>query len=369
MTLDRSIGSGLASFPLQVRAGPASWDDLSGVLARLGAERFLLLTDPGVPVAHVERVGRLLQTAAPTRLVTTAGPSAVPSGSVVVALGGTGVLDAAAAPAARSGRRPVLLPTTLPAMADTALSLSGPAGPRPVPALVRAQLEFLGTLAPGAVRPGLYAVVRNVLSVCPASYDQVCARLRPDGRYDRRALACFLALCADARTALTCYDPLEEGPAGVLRYGHAVAGALRLLGVGALRYGDAVALGMLVAARCARELGLLGAGDERAHRELLARWGAPAVLPSPVTADDVLRALWQQPGTDTVGMVLLEGLGRPHVRAGRTVTEVGRDVLRSGLAATAPAAAAVPAPAAGPPARTQPGPPAHVPGTPGRPAW
>ncbi|MEX2980885.1 hypothetical protein [Streptomyces sp. C36] len=383
VALDRSIGSGLTHFPLQVRAGHGSWDELAGIARRLDADRFLLVRDPGVPEAHTERVLHHLGRAAPTRLVPASGPDAVgaddvPPDAVVVALGGTSVLEAAGRPAARTRRGPVLMPTTLPAVLDTALSLAGPVGPRRVPVLVRAQLEFLDTLAPGAVRPGLYALVRNVLSVCPAAYDQVCARLRPDGRYDRSALASFIALCADARAALTCYDPLEDGPAGAFRYGHVVADALRVLGVGALRYGDAVAQGLLVAARCARRMGLLDAEGEAAHRELIGRWGAPAVLPRPVTAEDVLRALRQATtgtgGTDapdgTVGMVLLEALGRPHVSAGRTVTAVGEDALRAGLAAGEAAAdVLVPRPGGRDTAGTRSGPSSHVPGAPGRPAW
>ncbi|GHG62015.1 3-dehydroquinate synthase family protein [Streptomyces griseocarneus] len=393
-TLDRSIGSGVTRFPLQVRAGAASWDELTGIARRLDADRFLLVSERGIPAAHTDRVLHHLGKAAPTRLVWAAGPAAVGTdeadpGAVVVALGGTSVLDAAGRPAARTHRGPVLLPTTLPAVLDTALSLTGPAGPRRVPVLVRAQLEFFDTLAPGAVRPGLYALVRNVLSVCPAAYDQICARLRPDGRYDRSALASFIALCADARAVLTCYDPLEDGPAGVFRYGHAVADALRVLGVGALRYGDAVAQGLLVAARCARRMGLLDAEGEAAHRELIGRWGAPDVLPPPVTAEDVLRALRHAPpgagagsknitgSTDatadqdtTVGMVLLEALGQPHVSGGRTVTAVGEDILRAGLAAgEATTDAAVARPGARDTAGTRSGPSPHVPGAPGPAAW
>ncbi|PKV83553.1 hypothetical protein [Streptomyces sp. TLI_146] len=378
VALDRSIGSGLARFPLQIRAGAASWDELTGIARRLAADRFVVVSDPGVPAAHAHRVLRHLGAAAPADLVRASGTDDVPPGAVIVGLGGTSVLDAVAERAAHTRRGPLLLPTTLPAMLDTALSLVGPGGPRRLPVLVRAQLEFLDTLAPGAVRPGLYALVRNVLSVCPASYDQVCARLRPDGRYDRTALASFIALCADARAALTCYDPLEDGPAGAFRYGHAVADALRVLGVGALRYGDAVALGLLVAARCARSLGLLDAEGEAAHRELLARWGAPDVLPAPVTTQDVLEVLTTASGAQelvggpdsTVGMVLLDTLGQPHVFGGHTVAAVGRDSLRAGLEAVAVAPdALVSRPGDRDPAGTRSGPTSHVPGAPGPAAW
>ncbi|MFI1172467.1 3-dehydroquinate synthase family protein [Streptomyces melanogenes] len=374
VALDRSIGSGLARFPLQIRAGAASWDELTGIARRLDAERFVVVSDPGVPAAHAHRVLHHLGAAAPADLAGASGTDDVPPEAVIVGLGGTSVLDAVAERAAHTRRGPLLLPTTLPAVLDTALSLVGPGGPRRLPVLVRAQLEFLDTLAPGAVRPGLYALVRNVLSVCPASYDQVCARLRPDGRYDRSALASFIALCADARAALTCYDPLEDGPAGVFRYGHAVADALRVLGVGALRYGDAVALGLLVAARCARGLGLLDADGEAAHRELLARWGAPAALPAPVTAQDVLEVLRraQKVADDpdsTVGMVLLDALGQPHVCGGHTVATVGRDALRAGLEAVAAPDVMVARPGDRDPAGTRSGPTSHVPGAPGPAAW
>ncbi|MGP9022881.1 3-dehydroquinate synthase family protein [Streptomyces sp. BR1] len=330
VALDRSICSGPARFPLQVRDGSASWGELTDIARQLDADRFLVMSDRGVPAAHVDRVLHHLGAAAPAQLVWASGPDDISPDAVIVALGGTSVLDAAARPAAHTRRGPFLLPTTLPAVLDTALSLVGPDGPRRVPVLVRAQLEFLDTLAPNAVRPGLYALVRNVLSVCPAAYDQVSARLRPDGRYGRSELASFIALCADVRAALTCYDPLEDGPAGVFRYGHVVADALRALGVGALRYGDAVAQGLLVAARCARRMGLLDAAGEAAHRELLGRWGAPDLLSAPVTAQDVLRALYAA-NDSTVGMVLLDALGEPHVSGGHTVTPVGEDVLRAAL--------------------------------------
>ncbi|MFI1100497.1 hypothetical protein [Streptomyces melanogenes] len=381
VALDRSIGSGLARFPLQIRAGAASWDELTGIARGLAADRFVVVSDPGVPAAHAHRVLHHLGAAAPADLVWASGTDEVPPGAVIVGLGGTSVLDAVAERAVHTRRGPLLLPTTLPAVLDTALSLVGPGGPRRLPVLVRAQLEFLDTLAPGAVRPGLYALVRNVLSVCPASYDQVCARLRPDGRYDRSALASFIALCADARAALTCYDPLEDGPAGAFRYGHAVADALRVLGVGALRYGDAVALGLLVAARCARRLGLLDAEGEAAHRELLARWGAPDALPAPVTVRDVLEILRRSTAAggaqervgdpdSTVGMVLLDTLGQPHVSGGHTVAAVGRDTLRAGLEAVAAEPDAMaPRPGDRDPAGTRSGPTSHVPGAPGPAAW
>lgn len=128
VALDRSLGSGLARFPLQIRAGAAAWDELTRVARRLDADRFVVVRDHGVPAAHTHRVLHHLGAAAPTRLVRASGTRAVggddvSADAVVVGLDGTSVLDAVGRWAAHTRRGPLLLPTTLPAVLDTALSL------------------------------------------------------------------------------------------------------------------------------------------------------------------------------------------------------------------------------------------------------
>lgn len=367
IALDRAVLAGCAHFPVRIRHGEGSWAELARVADALGAEAFLLVTEGGVPRGHIARVLCHLGAHAPTRLVWTSGGavsegSPVAPGSVVVGLGGTAAIEAAAGLAGRGdGGRPrlVLLPTTMRAMADTALSLVGSDGrPRTAPALVQAHLEFLRTLPPTKVRGGLAPLIRNVLAVRPASYDSVAARLRPSGRYAPEVLASFLALCADCRAAAVCYDPLEQGPAEALSYGRTVAGALRAEAAGALPAGDAAALGMLVAARVAVEAGLLDPAAERAHRDLIARWGAPLRLPVPLPVERVVERVLA--GAGAGAMVLLDALGRPHTGRDGMLTATGRGLLCAGLAAVAPfpgaartgvvraPAAARPVPAAGP---------------------
>ncbi|MFI1252255.1 hypothetical protein ACH4U6_00410 [Streptomyces netropsis] len=338
IALDRYLVAGSASFPVQVRCGDDSFSELARIAAEPTPDAFVLVTERTLPRAHIARVLRHLGTAAPTCVRWLTGQDvpdrAAPTpGSVIVALGGTRVIDAAGRLAARTEGRPrlVYLPTTLRAMSDSALSLVGPTGPRPAPLLVRIQLDFLQTLTPDAVRSGLSALVRNVLAVSPAFHDRVADRLRPDARYDTGTLASFIALCLEVRATLLHYDPLEQGPATAFHYGRTVADVLRGLGADAPRYGEATALGMLVAARVARLSGLLDEEGERAHRELVARWGVPMELPATVTADDVLAALRRTASPGRPTLVLLDRLGEPHTAGGHLAAEVGEDVLRAGI--------------------------------------
>ncbi|SPE61864.1 2-deoxy-scyllo-inosose synthase [Streptomyces netropsis] len=349
LALDRYLVAGSVGFPVQVRHGDDSWSELARIAAEPAPDAFVIVTERTLPRAHIARVLHHLGTAAPTCVRWLTGQdvpdcAALTPGSVIVALGGTRVIDAAGRLAARTGgrHRLVYLPTTLRAMSDSALSLVGPTGPRPAPVLVRVQLDFLTTLSPAALRSGLSALVRNVLAVSPAFHDRVAGRLCPDARYDPETLASFIALSLEVRATLMIYDPLEQGPAMAFHYGRTVADALRGLGADAPRYGEASALGMLVAARVARLSGLLDEEGERAHRDLVARWGVPMELPATVTADDVLVALRRGAapgmpsprGTAAPGrpaLVLLDRLGEPHIEGGHLAARVGEDLLRAGL--------------------------------------
>ncbi|MER7948762.1 hypothetical protein ABTY59_15365 [Streptomyces sp. NPDC096079] len=359
--LDRSLQAGPVHVPVRVRHGAGATTELTAAVRRTGADRTVVLTEPTLPAAHLDRVLPPLEAVGPVEVRplpspprdTARGP-VVPDGAAVVALGGTRVVRAADRLARADGTRPPLLrlPTTLRAMSDAALSVAGLArpgsGPHPAPVLVLERLDFLDTLDPGALRAGVCAVVRDVLAAVPGSYDQVAGRLRSDGRYAPGTLAGFLSLCVEVRAALLAYDPLETGPATVLHYGRALARALRATArPGTLPHGADVLLGLLVAARAARLSGLLDASGEQAHTELVERAGGPRSLPEGTTADDVLAALvrgssghrpprQRTAGTGPVRLVLLDGLGAPHRERGRVLTPVAADILRAALQAFTP---------------------------------
>ncbi|WP_441249284.1 3-dehydroquinate synthase family protein [Kitasatospora sp. McL0602] len=348
--LDRELQAGSVHFPVRVRSGVTGWDELARELAGLEADLYVIVTDRAVPEGLARRVGGLrlrvpggatLQTV--ERLAERIVQGGATRRTVLVAVGGEELGAAAGVLAALlfQGVRLVRVPTSLGALCGEALSLSRrlPAemlGLHHAPTLVWGQLDLLAEEPADELRAGLTTVVRHVLAVCPAHYDRLAAVLNPEAAYGPRELAAFVALCVDARAAVVAYDPLERGPARALAYGRSLGRAVRALTGEALRPGCADALGLLAAARIAAHLGLLDAADERAHQELLLRAGLPVALPvvlpagvDPAALPAAVRAALAVGGED--GLLLLAGLGRPHVADGSLLTRVGADTLRAGL--------------------------------------
>ncbi|WP_405362212.1 hypothetical protein OG535_30845 [Kitasatospora sp. NBC_00085] len=363
--LDRRIQAGPANFALLVRGGEASWTELADRLAEFEADRFILVTDGAAPADHLARVRTIAEAQAPcTVLAPSDRPAARPASdgrTVVIAIGGE---RACGVPA------DVRLPTTLAAACGPALALlRPPAGghraPRTAPALVWVRSDVLAGRPAPETRAGMVEVIRHVLAVCPAQYEVLAKVLRPDGRYSPQAIAACLALCADARAALVCFDPFETGPALALDYGRSLGAAVHVIaaaadaggadvgapgaGVAALAPGDAEALGLLLAAHIAVHRGLLDGAGAWAHHALLARNGSATALPAlPVrsagtgarTPAAVLAA------TAGPGLLLLAGLGHPYCARGRLLTPVDATELRAaveGLGRTAVPHSRVPA--------------------------
>jgi 3-dehydroquinate synthetase len=352
-----------AEFDQLIRFGPAHFtyylrirDDtarLHQLLADLDADRFILITDKKVPARQVARMRDRLTAVAPCTV------QAVPPGehtktltglmdladaalqagmthrSVVVAFGGDRASTVAGLLAALlyQGIRLVQIPTTLLAMSDSALSLTqsvySKEGKRLLrtfhaPQFVWADLNYARSLPATEIRSALCEMIKIVLAIVPARFDWAAARLRPDAHYTTWELASFLAFCIDSRQRVVAGDPYETGQALALEYGHTIGHASELLVPGGISHGLATGVGLLAAARVAGELGYLPASDQHAHRVLLERAGAPAVLPYRVPAKDFLDLLHEDDGPGqrqarpgTIAMVLLDRLGSPH-RAGGT---------------------------------------------------
>ena len=354
---DRLIRFGATRYSYYLRIR----DDIATLRQQLGgldADRFVLVTDRRIPVRHVARMRDRVAAVAPcTVLAITPGEqaktlagvaeladAAIRAGmtrrSVIIGFGGglAGNVAGLLAALLFRGIRLVHIPTTLLAMSDSVLSLKqavntsegkNQLGAFHPPQFVWADLGYTKSLLPGEVRSALCELVKNVLAIAPERYDWAAARLRPAADYTTWELAEFVEFCVDAKQRVMADDPYETGSALVLEYGHTIGHAVELLTPGGLSHGLAVGLGMLAAARIAGELGYLTASDQHAHRILLERAGAAAILPYRIPAKDVLAALHKdnkrgyrrsQPGT--VDMILLNGLGSPHLDGGTCLTHV-----------------------------------------------
>lgn len=373
----REVRFGDVSYDFYVGRGDHAWPELRRRLGALDADRFVLVVDEGLPAATVAQARAVFAALAPTAVLRAAADEktktlatlddlaerAIAAGatrrSCVVAMGGglVGNVAGLLASLLYRGVRLVHLPTTLLAMSDSVLSLKQAVNSRRgknhlgafhPPALVWNQLDFLESLPTEEIRSALCETVKNVLSICPERYDEVAARLRPDGRYPAEVIAGFIDLCVDAKSRVMRDDPWEKHEALVLEYGHTIGHAAELLSGGSLRHGYAVGIGMLAAARISAALGYLDSADEAAHRRLLERNGTPSTLPAGLDIDAVLGAAGLDnkrgyvravPGMRE--MILLDALGQPHREDGSLISRVPTPVVRAGIASVAPAETAL----------------------------
>lgn len=364
---EREIRFGGVRYGFSVGHGPTSLRALTRKLEGLDADRFVIIADTGLSGEQIDEIARCAGEVAPTTVlpvtadekaksldvVNSLAEQLIPTGvtrrSVIIALGGGLVGNMAGLLSALvfRGLRLVHIPTTLLAMSDSVLSLKQAVnssvgknhlGTFHAPVFVWNHLDFLDTLPADEIRSALCEMIKNVLGIVPDRYAAVAARLRADAQYTPEDIAWFIDLCVDAKSAVMRDDLHERGDALVLEYGHTIGHAAELLTGGELRHGYAIGLGMLAAARIARELGLLTAQEEAAHRDLLVLNGAPTVLPAGVTLEGVLRTIsldnkrgYVKGTAGTRDLILLEGLGQPHRPAGAQITQVPEAVVRLGI--------------------------------------
>jgi 3-dehydroquinate synthetase len=367
IALDREVRFGDARYPVYVRSGPASWHELAGLLTGLHTDRFLLVTDDGVPAEAVRAVARGLDELAPVTLlrvpaderaknlstIDDLAKEALTSGatrmSVFVALGGglAGNVAGLLAHLFLRGARLVHIPTTLLAMSDSVLSLkqavNSPVGKNHLgafhaPELVWSQLDHLATLPPAQIRAALCEAIKNIITICPERYDEMAARLRADAVYSQAEFAWFIGLCLDAKQKVMAVDPHEMGRALVLEYGHTVGHAAELVTGGRFSHGLAIGVGGLAAARIATLFGIGGPAVEEAHETLLLLNGAPTYFRGDFDADRLMHAIrldnkrgYLPHRLGCIDMILLAGLGQPHQTGDSIITQVPEDVVLAGI--------------------------------------
>jgi 3-dehydroquinate synthase len=218
--------------------------------------------------------------------------------STVVALGGGVVGDLAGFAAATYLRSVpwVVLPTSLLAMVDA--SLGGktgadlPQGKNLVgafhaPQLVLTDPETLATLPQVELRSGMAEVIKagiigdpTLFAECAQGWQQVESNW---GELVCRAMAVKIRVIED--------DPYEAGLRAVLNYGHTIGHAVELVSNFELRHGEAVAIGMVVEAWIAEQIGLAEPGLSDQIKDVCARLGLPTEVPGKMPRDAILDAM------------------------------------------------------------------------------
>ena len=181
---------------------------------------------------------------------------------VIIAVGGGMVTDLAGFCAAcwHRGTRFVNVPTSLLGMVDAAIggktAVNLPEGKNLVgafwqPSAVICDLDALSTLPQREMRCGLGEVAKYHF----ISGDDMLAM----------SLADRIARCAEIKARIVEEDEREGGRRALLNYGHTLGHAIESVGGHRLAHGEAIAIGLLFAARLARELGRIEDGRVVEH--------------------------------------------------------------------------------------------------------
>jgi len=285
---------GSASYPVIVGEGVAS--RLQRELSRMSppVSRVLVVTDENVsaratqwtthlsmPVSFVVlATGERHKTLdAVTRIWDAALEAHCDRDTCVVAIGGGVVGDLAGFAAATllRGVRLVQLPTTLLAMVDSSTGgktgFDRPQGKNLVgafwqPRCVLADTESLQTLPSRELRSGLAEVVKTAWIEGDSDVAQLerDTALLGEVRDSAGAFASAIRRSVQTKARIVSRDPHERGERRLLNLGHTFGHALESASAYSLLHGEAVALGLILAARCTRWLGL---ADTVVHEERL----------------------------------------------------------------------------------------------------
>ncbi|MFD2670774.1 2-deoxy-scyllo-inosose synthase [Marinicrinis sediminis] len=337
-------------------------------LEKLETDRYMLITDNGVPGLIVEQARSALQAAGEVEVLTFAcgekdknlttvqqlAENVIELGAdrrtVIVALGGgiVGNIAGMVAGLLFRGLPLVHIPTTMMAASDSVLSLKQAVnlshgknliGMYYAPKLVCVHLPFLLSLPEREVRSGQCELVKNLLAICPEEIDRFTGILRPDNQYTMEELLVCIEFCIEAKMSVMRQDPYEKNEALVLEYGHTIGHALELAAGGALTHGDSIAFGMQCAAHIGQDLGLLTKDEVEMHHQLLRQINVQVVpeagwlreLSRYYGRDNKRGYRKQEPGK--TGFILLNGLGRMHQQDGSWMTPIPNEKVEEAILA------------------------------------
>ncbi len=235
-----------------------------------------------------------------TRLVDAILQRGIDEASELVALGGGVVCNVTGMLAATlyRGVGLVHVPTTLMAQADAAIShkqaLNGDHGKNLVgayyaPRRVVVDVEVLGTLHQRRIRDGYAEIIKHGLAQDPSLTEALLDHV--GDVHDLEVIEAMVRRTIDLKCAMMAQDPTERRAGMVLQYGHAIGHAVEWQSGFELLHGEAVAVGMRVAARIARAMGLADAAVEPLHQRVLDHYGLPTHVPHCLDADAVLAGL------------------------------------------------------------------------------
>ena len=248
----------------------------------------------------------------------------------IYALGGGVIGDMAGFAAAcwMRGIDCVQLPTTLLAMVDSSVggktAVDIPQGKNLVgafhpPRAVIADTTTLQTLPARELRAGLAEVIKYGAIIDADFLQWLQAHCTALLAGDSTALAQAIARSCAHKAAITERDPFEHGERALLNFGHTFGHAIEAeQGYGdGLNHGEAVAVGMVLAAQLAADLGMAKHEDAQALAHLLASFELPTQIPAGLSAQALLARMRLDKKAQASGLrfILWQGAGAANVVA------------------------------------------------------
>jgi 3-dehydroquinate synthase len=223
--------------------------------------------------------------------------------SGIVAVGGGVVGDVAGFAAATfmRGMRFVQVPTTLLAQVDSSIGgktgVNLPAGKNLVgafyqPTLVWTDVSTLKTLPEREMRSGLAEVIKYAIVADPALFYALEREIRSFSEAPTDALIDIVSRCCSIKARIVEQDERDRGVRSILNYGHTAGHALETLtNYAQYTHGEAVALGMIVAARVSREIGVTDQTTVEKQERLISAAGLPTRIDHLADPQSIVRQL------------------------------------------------------------------------------
>ncbi len=209
--------------------------------------------------------------------------------SALVALGGgvIGDLTGFAAATFMRGVPFIQVPTTLLAMVDS--SVGGKTGVNHAmgknmigafyqPRKVLMDLSVLKTLPKEELLAGMAEVIKYGVIRDQAFFEYLETHREAVLGLDAGALAGIIARSCEIKADVVSKDEREAGLRAILNFGHTVGHAIETAENYTMRHGEAVAIGMVYAARLARDSGLCSPSVPDRIEKLIRAYGLPADL-------------------------------------------------------------------------------------------
>jgi 3-dehydroquinate synthase len=182
----------------------------------------------------------------------------------------------------------VQIPTTVLAQVDSSIGgkvavnqgqLKNKIGAFYQPRVVIADIAVLKTLSIGELSNGLAETIKYGVIRDAELFGYLERNIKRVKSFDGRALETIVFRSAKIKADVVAKDEVDSGLRNILNYGHTVGHAIESVSDFEISHGQAVAIGMMVAARISKKLGILSIGEVIRIKELIACAGLPTELP------------------------------------------------------------------------------------------